>query len=312
MKAEERHRLHENDLQRLAETARLRSQPFLERYGMTILFAMAAVIILTAIAIWWIRSSRTTDAPGWSSLNMALGNPQSTGEDFANIADSDEFSGTAPAKWARLLEAEARLDTGIEQMFTDRAAADQELAAARKAFEELAEGTAVSPEHAVRVRFGQAKLLEVTSDGDLQPAIDLYDSVAKDFPGTVYEQVATERIEALSQPDAKAFYAWFSKQSPKPVDPLQRPDDGNGIPENPFSGMIPPAGMSQSASDSPENAASSEGNVSAPILTPPAEAPAESEATKDEPASEDSSAKSEPVSEDSEDSASTEPESDAP
>lgn len=274
MKAEERHRLHENDLQRLADTARLRSQPFLERYGMTILFALAAVIILAAVAIWWVRSSKTTDAPGWSSLNMALGNPESTGEDFANIADSDEFSGTAPAKWARLLEAEARLDSGIEQMFTDRAAANQELAAARKAFEALSEGTAVSPEHAVRVQFGQAKILEVTSDGDLQPAIDKYNAVVKDFPGTVYEQVANERIEALNQPDAKAFYAWFSKQTPKPADPLQRPEDG-GVPENPFSGMIPPAGLGQPP------AGSAEGNASAPILTPPTETPATPEAEAD-------------------------------
>ena len=260
MKAEERHRLHDNDLQRLAEKARLRSQPFFERYGTTILFGIAALIIVIAVAVWWFKSQDTSDAAVWGALNAVLRSPDATAEDFANIADSDQYAGTTAAKWARLLEAEARLDVGLGLMFTDREGALRELQAAREGFEALLDGPAVSPDHAMRVRFGLAKVLEITSDGDLQPAIDQYKEVAELYPETVYETIATARVEALSAPEAKEFYAWFSKQNPTPADPLQRPDDA-GAASNPFSGMFPgisdaPASPAEETSETEEPAAS--------------------------------------------------------
>ena len=284
MKAEERHRLHENDLKRLADTARLRYRPFWERYGTTILFALAALIIVLAVAIWWFRSSDTSDAAVWTDLGAVLRNPQSTAEDFANIADSEQYAGTTAAKWARLLEAEARLDTGLELLFTDRQGALRELEAAQEGFESLLEEPAVSPDHAMRVQFGLAKVLEITSDGDLQPAIDQYKQVATLYPETVYGTYATQRIAALETPEAKSFYAWFSKQTPELADPLQRPDDG-AAPASPFSNMpFPPIGASPApaekanaddaaATAAPENAdepAAPEAEAKSPAESQPA------------------------------------------
>ena len=279
MKAEERHRLHENDLKRLADTARLRSRPFLERYGTTILFAVAAVIIVLAVAIWWFRSSDTSDAAVWTDLGAVLRNPESTAEDFANIADSEQYAGTTAAKWARLLEAEARLDTGLELLFTDRQGALRELEAAQKGFELLLEEPAISPDHAMRVRFGLAKVLEITSDGDLQPAIDQYKQVVELYPETVYETYATQRIAALSTDEAKSFYAWFSEQAPELADPLQRPDDGTA-PANPFSNMpFPPTGGSAApaeeakADDAPTAPENADEQAAPPAETDPSAEP---------------------------------------
>src|SRR5690606_14897350 len=68
MKAEERHRLQENELQRLAEHARERTRPFFERYGTTLLLALAAVLLIVAAIVWWVRSSGAGSSAGWSEL----------------------------------------------------------------------------------------------------------------------------------------------------------------------------------------------------------------------------------------------------
>src|SRR5690606_22621886 len=108
------------------------------------------------------RSQGTSDTVAWSELSDTLQKSNVTAEDFANIADTEDYADTSAAKWARLLEAETRLESGLEQLFTNRKAALIELESAKSSFDELADGVAVSPEHAARVHFGRAKALEAT------------------------------------------------------------------------------------------------------------------------------------------------------
>ncbi|MBA3312162.1 MAG: hypothetical protein M3552_10555 [Planctomycetota bacterium] len=235
MKAEERHRLHENELQRLTEHARERSRPFVERYGTTLLLALAAVLIVIAAVVWWWKSSGASREAGWDELSAAFRKPNATAVDFANVAEL--HPDTTAAAWAKLYEGEAHLSSGIESVFTDKEGAVRDLTDARAAFEATLESEKAGPPVKVRALYGLGRTLETLSDGDLQPALDQYERIVADYGDTVYEKLAQERIDALKSSDAKSFYAWFSKQESAPKDPLSRPSDSGLLPgSSPFGG----------------------------------------------------------------------------
>jgi hypothetical protein len=234
MKAEERHRLHENELHRLTEHARERSRPFIEQYGTTLLLVLAALLLVAAAAVWWSKSSSAGSTAGWQDLSAAFRKPSQTAEDFANVAEL--HPGTAAAAWARLNEGEAHLQSGIESLFSDREGAVRDLEDAQDAFEAVLDSKEIDAQLRVRALFGLARTLEASSDGDLKPALDRYEEIVRQYPDTVYEGLAQERIDALKSADAKSFYAWFSKQKPAPMDAISRPSDSGLLPgTSPFS-----------------------------------------------------------------------------
>jgi hypothetical protein len=245
MKAEERHRLHENELHRLTEHARERTRPFFDQYGTTLLMALAGLLVVIAAVVWYYKSYNANRGAGWGELAAALRKPNASAEDFANVVVNNPD--TKAARWAKLLEAENYLSSGIESLYVDKDGAARDLGDARKAFEEVLNGKGAPPELTARALYGLARTLEATSDGDLKPAIEQYTRITEEYPDTAYAKVAKERVEALKSPDASAFYAWFSKQKPTPQDPLRRPQD-RGPGTNPFApqtgatGAAPPAG----------------------------------------------------------------------
>lgn len=235
MKAEERHRLHENELHRLTEHARERSRPFFDQYGTTLLLALATVLIVIAAVVWWTKSSTAGAAAGWQDLSAAFRKPSQTAEDFANVAEL--YPGTAAAAWAKVNEGEAHLQSGIESLFSDKDGAVRDLEDAQAAFEAVLDSKQDDAQLRVRALYGLARSLEATSDGNLKPALDRYEEIVRQYPDTVYEGLAQERIDALESSDAKAFYAWFSKQQPSPKDALSRPSDSGLLPgTSPFDG----------------------------------------------------------------------------
>lgn len=260
MKAEERHRLHENELQRLTEHARLRSRPFFERYGTTLLFALAGVLLLIAAIIWWSKYRSADGGAGWNELAAVFRKPDATAEDFINVAEL--YSESKAGAWARLYAGEGYLESGLESLFTDREGAARDLADARENFEAALASKDVSSELKVRALFGLAKTLETTSDGDLKPAIEAYSQVAEEYPGTIYEELAKERLAALEAPGAKDFYAWFAKQKPSPADRLQRPND-QGL----FPGFPPPGEGTAPASGTSNPPAATSGSAE-PVVAP--------------------------------------------
>lgn len=242
MKAEERHRLHENDLQRLTEQARERSRPFLEQYGTTLLLALAALLLVAAAVIWFVKRSSSGRGEGWSELDAAFRNPGATAEDFANVAEVAK--GSPAADWARLYEGESHLASGIESLFTDRDGAGRDLESAKESFEAALAAKDATPELTARALYGLGRTLEASSTGDVKPALDRYEQITAGYEDSIYAKLARERIDSLKSADAKAFYAWFSKQKPAPKDPLQRPaDTGPGPPTPPGGAAVtPPAG----------------------------------------------------------------------
>jgi tetratricopeptide (TPR) repeat protein len=275
MKAEERHRLHENELRRLAEHARERSRPFFDRYGTALLLGLAGVLLIAAIAIWWFRSGGSDDSRAWSDLAAAFRNPDATAEDFADVAEL--HPGTKAAAWAKVHEAEARLDSGIQSLFSDKEGAARDLEDAQKAFETVLEQRDAGSELNARALYGLAKTLEAGSKGDVEPALERYEQVVDQYPGSVYEGLARQRVEALKSPDAAAFYKWFATAKPALRDPLTRPQDR---PTSPFA----PPGTSGPALGAPGGSVPSAGGpIEAPKPTASAPSASAPETTAPQP-----------------------------
>jgi hypothetical protein len=145
--------------------------------------------------------------------------------DFGEVAK--ETANTEISIWARLAEGESELRDGVRLQFTDRKSADSELKKAGEAFDAVIMSGDAPASARERAFIGKARFLEATSDGAVDKALEAYESFAKKYPESIYKQLVEERITALKSPSSKEFYAWFSKQNPKPED---RPKPRDGLP----------------------------------------------------------------------------------
>lgn len=257
MKSEERHRLKENELGRVVQT----TGSALERHATTIVACVCGALLVSAAVIWWMRQSTVSSSAAWALL-----------EDAKKVGDYDEvaetYKNTPAGDWAKLLGSEMYLQSGGDDLFTDRDLANTDLKRAREGFEQLLAAAGTNPIIRERAVWGMARCLESTSDGDTAKAIEAYERLLKEFPDTIYKPFAEDRVTALKTGGSREFYAWFSKQNPKPAD--IRPKDGAVKSDlDPFD-LPPPTGEADGKSKSDD-------------LTPP---PTKSdEAAADKPAS---------------------------
>ena len=143
-------------------------------------------------------------------------------------------------------ESEAYLRSGGDVLFSERELADTDLKRAREGFEQLMASASTGPIIRERAVWGVARCLESTSDGETTQAIAAYQRLLSEFPDTIYKPFAEDRIAALKTGGTKEFYAWFSKQNPKPTD--IRPKDGAVKSDlDPFD-LTPAAGEADSKS----------------------------------------------------------------
>jgi hypothetical protein len=212
MKSEERHQLLTNDLGVVTE----RTVGFFERHLGTVIGVVCGALLLAAIGFWWTRSSGADNAAGWTMLDSAQNL-----EEFGTVLD--KFKGKPPGQWAQLQIAETTMRTGLPQMFTNRESAVADLKRAREGFESLLQDKTAQPVIRERSMWGLALCLEATCDGNTAKAIEAFERLLSEFPDTIFKTVAKDRITALNRPGAKEFYAWFSKETPKP--PEIRPRD---------------------------------------------------------------------------------------
>jgi hypothetical protein len=204
---------------------------FIEQYGKQIGFGTIALVILFAAAAYMANTGRAEAEESWSKFASAQ-----SAADFANVAS--DFAGTDVAVWARLTEGEMLLREAVQLQFSDRAAAIGQFKKAGEALDSVLGNANLPASAKERALLGKARLLETTSNGDMDEAIAAYEKV-KGIQNSIYASLVDSRIEALKRDDTKSFYAWFSKQSPKPED-RARPQDGfpSGHPELPVT--LPP------------------------------------------------------------------------
>lgn len=190
----------------------------LSKYGLQAAIGAAGLLLAVGLYVFFSDRSKSETETAWSRFARA----EDAGT-FATIAD--DYPNHPVGVWARLAEGESYLQEALRLQTTDRKAAKGELKKAEEAFEALGKMGNLPADAKVRAELCNAWLLEATCDGDTEKAISAYEGFLKNNPESLYEGYIKQRVEALKTEDAQAFYAWFSKQNPKPDD-IQKPNDG--------------------------------------------------------------------------------------
>lgn len=226
MKSEERHQLLQNDLSVVTE----KTVGFFERHLGTLIAVVCAVVVVGALGFWWTNPSNSENAPGWTMLDAATNL-----EEFEGVVD--KFKGKPPGQWAQLQVSEKTLQTAIPLMFTNREIALKDLKRCREGFESLVQDKSAAAVIRERALWGLALSLETGCEGDTSKPVEAYERLIADFPDSIFKAVAEERIQTLKKKRATEFYAWFSKEKPKPPEAHPRDVKPGGIelpaPKNP-------------------------------------------------------------------------------
>ena len=225
----DRHYVHHEDEVALAKILK-ESKPWLEQYGTTIIYGVAAVLAVSAIVVYIARRPPATAGES-SGLLLA-----SSLEDYQTVADSAPDSPIGIV--ARIRQAELSLDQAVSQLFTDREKSVESLDKAARTFENLADRKDLSSDLRERVLAGVARVLECRCDGTdatVNPAIEAWEKLLKDYPDSkMFKDIAESRVKTLKSDKSKSFYAWFHTQNPKASDELLLPQDGPGkVPDVP-------------------------------------------------------------------------------
>lgn len=276
-----------------------KGKPWLEENATALIYLLAAVLAVAAVVVYMNRQP-AGDAD--ASYELLLAN---TREEFRDVADA--YPETSIGIWARLHEADDLLSSGLGNLFTDRAKAEEELEDAENAYNRLIERSDLTLEIRERILIGLAKLAEARNDGSqakVDAAVEAWQLLLTSFPDSMMKAHAEDRIERLKTEDSKAFYAWFSQQKPTPAaeatgsDPLapavpQVPDleellKGAGLPpgETPSASTELPGSEDETATPADPAPASEDSSDDS----------AESESTSDAPAA-DSSDETKPATE---------------
>jgi len=288
MKSEHRHELKTNELERIASEWGHTAEHYVQENWILLAVAVVAIAIGAGGLVYWKSSSGTAGQQGWREFASA-----NKASDFGNVAD--KFPGTAAGSWARLMEGEIELNSGVRSSFTDRAAGRSDLKKAQENFEKLIADKATPSDVMERALFGLARAKEALPDKNLGPskiddaAIETYQRLLTEFPISIYKDYAESRIAALKTGTAQDFYAWFEQQNPKPADREMpkdlippSPDETKTATGTPVK-TVPPPTTKSGAPAKPES--SKAGTKPSPSPTSPAKPSAPSSSSKTPPSS---------------------------
>ncbi len=262
------------------ERALRSTKPWFAENGTTLIYALAAVLAVAAVVVFMQRKS-SGDVQASKALLLATGP-----EDYREIADSQDFSQTAIADWARLHQGDRLLNNAIGKMFTDREVAIEELEQAMAAYQQLTGRDVDDAKVRERALIGLARVAETQCDGQPQTTnaavaawqrvLDENMAVDGESSISIFRKHAAERVAQLQSDESKSFYAWFQKLNPKPADPGLAPGQP-AVPEMPSLHNL-------TIPESAGTTGGEPGNAEAPI---PAEAEAQG-VTAEKPEPEDS------------------------
>jgi predicted negative regulator of RcsB-dependent stress response len=202
MKADRRHELEYNDLERwLAQTVE-RIKP----YANLILLGIIAVMVgWIAYKVWsWQAGKRAAQA--WERMYAA-------GYDVSKLAEVvEQFPRTDAAQMATIMLADLYAAEGCDLLFRDKALATMQLRKAADHYLQLLEQTR-NPVLKERASYGLARVREAT--GELEEAIRRYEEVERTWPNGVFAQAAAERAWDLKRRTTRDMYDRFVKYDPR-------------------------------------------------------------------------------------------------
>jgi tetratricopeptide (TPR) repeat protein len=226
MRAEERHKMHQNELADWLGKWIGRIKPY---SNVAILGVLLAVLAALAFA-WWNQQSAGQAAVAWDAFYRGL----ATGDPDTLKGVEAQDPGSNAAHWAAVLAGDVYLSNGCQRLFENKSKAADDLQKAINQYRLVEEGTR-KPELLQRATFGLARAYEAltgteasagSSDGGTgqwkgarEKAIEEYQKVVDQWPDGPYADLAARRAAQLKQQDIKAFYDKFAKFDPRPALP---------------------------------------------------------------------------------------------
>ncbi len=212
MNSERRHELQQNDLAIYLDKINRSIEPYSKLIAIVV-----GVAIVAGIAYALYRSEQTAKRSE-STLQLIQAVGTQDAEVFLTV--SDNYPNTAAGDWARLYQGQSYLSQGIQSLFNDRENAEELLSDAQQALRAAISG---KKDKLLRSRgqFGIARAAEAL--GEIDQAIEEYKKVIEINESEAMNEKAQERIDALSDPEAKAFFSWFADQDFTPRDPSAPP-----------------------------------------------------------------------------------------
>ena len=125
MKGDEKHRLEENELQRLVEKTREKAKPFMEQYGNSVLLAASAGVLILAIVFYIMRDQAGEKSKGWDPLGNSLLTSGASTAKLENLGEQQ--ADTVPGLIAKVQAAQQRINQGMQYSFSKTSGACRRL-----------------------------------------------------------------------------------------------------------------------------------------------------------------------------------------
>ncbi len=269
MKRERRHELQHNELAQWI----IKTYGYIQPYANAILGVIVLVLLAVAAWTWWSRQSAAQQAAAWNELYIAQanGNPGEIMEVVENNPDR------RVGHWAAVVAGDMYLASGCQQLFTSKATAAQDLRKAVESYLMVLEQSQ-TPMLRERATFGLGRAYEALSatrqgQGELDDAIEQYQTLVDEWPDGAYTQIARQRLQDLQRSATKQFYDKFAQYDPKPAFTEQQP--GTPGEKLPFNTDALPDFSELPAPETPES-------QSAPLESPSPEKPEASTSGSDD------------------------------
>ncbi len=169
---------------------------------------VAGVVAVVAIALSFGSRRTPPEAALWKKIEAAT-----TPAERVEIAKKDPKS--PPATWTLLQAATAFYNQALTEMPAQKDEAATALKKALDLFDQVAKDAPHDSPQARLASIGKARTLEMRNE--LSRAIEQYQLVAKEWPGTPEAEEARHLAEALQDPQATQFYKDLYAYKPKEV-----------------------------------------------------------------------------------------------
>ena len=218
MKTERRHELQTNTLAEMLGGGVEASKPYV-----TVALGVALALAVL-VGTYFVLSSRSKgeEEQGWNQYFQALSQPQTEQrEDLAAVARG--YADSEVGYWASLQLGDRHLNEGVNELFSDRAKANEALKDAEDSY--LAAAKSSDALIRQRAQFGLARAYE--AQFELDDARKTYEALVQEYPKGLFVESAKRRIDELSEKSTKRFYDWFAEQKVTP------PAENTGTGERP-------------------------------------------------------------------------------
>jgi tetratricopeptide (TPR) repeat protein len=198
------------------------------KYMTWVLSALLGILTLIVV-LNFTSGGRSKSTEAWTKLESAKKAEQ-------RVEIAKEFASTPVSMWALLQAATEYHNLALADLPNNREVALPLFKKALELFDQVAREAPKDSFQARAALWGKARTLEARND--LPQAIEQYELVAKNWPGSSEADQAKKMVESLKQPEAAAFYKELYTYSPTRV---TLPPLGTEEISLPSTGVIPPS-----------------------------------------------------------------------